>query len=171
MSWLSEDVTTLLVRELEGFGRELDLFPDDASIWSVVPGVTNSAGTLALHVAGNLQHYVGAVLGGTGYVRDRPHEFACRDGSRESLKAELDAAARVVRDVLSRLPEQAYLGTYPDSPVPGTDIPTRRFLLHLCSHAAMHLGQVGYLRRALTGRDESAGPASVRALGIEKWKR
>jgi len=164
MPHVADDIVTLLIRELEGFGRELDLFPDDATVWSVVPGVTNSAGNLALHVAGNLQHYVGAVLGGTAYVRDRPHEFACRDGSRESLKAELDAAARVVRDVMSRLPEATYDRAYPDSPIPGMDVATRRFLLHLCSHAAMHLGQVGYLRRVLTGRDESAGPASVRAL-------
>ena len=62
---LAGHMSDLLVRELEGLRREIALFPDDASIWRTVPGVTNSAANLALHVAGNLQHFVGRVLGGT----------------------------------------------------------------------------------------------------------
>jgi hypothetical protein len=64
MSDMTNDVTKLLIRELEGFKRELALFPDDESVWRTAPGVTNSAGNLALHVAGGLQYLVGAVLGG-----------------------------------------------------------------------------------------------------------
>ncbi len=71
MNILTTDVRSLLVRELEGFKREIALFPDDASVWKTVPGVTNSAGNLAMHVAGGLQHFIGGVLGGSGYVRNR----------------------------------------------------------------------------------------------------
>ena len=35
----------------------------------------NSVGHLVLHLTGNLNHYIGALVAGTGYVRDRPHEF------------------------------------------------------------------------------------------------
>src|SRR4051812_12794262 len=35
----------------------------------------NSAGHLLLHLTGNLNHYIGANIAGTGYVRDRPLEF------------------------------------------------------------------------------------------------
>ena len=70
-AWLE----AILVRELEALKRELAAYPSDADVWATPPGVSNSGGTLALHLAGNLQHYVGAMLGGSGYVRDRAAEF------------------------------------------------------------------------------------------------
>ena len=97
MSPFAADIALTLVRELEGFKRELAHFPDDESVWSTPPGVTNAAGNLALHVAGNLQHFIGAVLGGTGYVRNRDLEFGQRSGLRENIYAELDAAISVAR--------------------------------------------------------------------------
>ena len=72
----TDDVRCLLVRELEGFRREIALFPSDDLLWRGAPGVTNAAGNLALHVAGNLQHFVGACLGKTRYVRNRDAEFS-----------------------------------------------------------------------------------------------
>src|SRR5262245_65601075 len=82
MSDFGQDVKTLLTREIDGFKRELDLFADDESIWRTAPGVTNSAGNLALHVAGGLQYLVGTVLGRGHYVRDRDAEFSRRTGTR-----------------------------------------------------------------------------------------
>src|ERR1700694_812056 len=105
MSDTVRDVTTLLTRELEGFKREIALFPDDETIWRTLPGVTNSAANLAIHVAGGLQYLVGSVLGGTGYVRDREREFGRRSGSRGEVTAELDRALAVVREVLPRVSE------------------------------------------------------------------
>ena len=46
------------------------------TLWQTMPGLTNTAGNLALHVAGNLQHYVGTELGNTAYKRDRNLEFS-----------------------------------------------------------------------------------------------
>ena len=97
MNDCSSDITRLLLRELEGFKRELDLFADEDSLWRTVPGVTNSAANLALHVAGGLQYLVGSVLGQTGYVRDRDAEFNRRGGTRAEVHAELDRAAAVVQ--------------------------------------------------------------------------
>src|SRR5580704_7064460 len=90
MTNIAGDLGVLLTRELDGFKRELELFPDDQSVWRTVPGVTNSAGNLALHVAGGLQYLIGEVLGGTGYVRNRDAEFGRRSGARSELIAELD---------------------------------------------------------------------------------
>jgi DinB superfamily len=153
----------VLVREVEGFEREVRLFPDDESLWRTAPGVTNAAGTLALHLAGNLQHYIGAVLGGSGYVRDRAAEFNRRNVPRDAVLAELAAARRIVRETLPALPPARL-----DEPYPGDlgalRMPTGRFLLHLCAHAALHLGQAGYLRRMLTGSSESAGPLPIKDL-------
>lgn len=160
---MASDITRLLSRELEGFKRELALFPDETVMWSTVPGVANSAANLALHVAGGLQYLVGAVLGGTGYVRDREAEFARRGLAREAVYAELDRAETVVRDVLARLPEATFEAPFPE-PVLGVSFVTRLFLLHLCVHAGFHLGQAGYLRRALTGDSSSSGPVPLAPL-------
>jgi len=164
MSNLAQDITTLLVRELEGFKRELELFPDDETLWRTVPGVNNSAGNLAMHVAGGLQYLVGSVLGQTGYVRNRELEFARRSGTRAELAAEIDRTIAVVRDVLARVPESALLAPYPE-PILGLTFGTRLGLLHLCAHAAFHLGQAGYLRRVLTGEAaQSSGPLPLTPL-------
>jgi uncharacterized damage-inducible protein DinB len=158
-----DDVRRVLVRELGAFAREVELFPDDETLWRTPPGVTNSAGNLALHACGNLRHFVGAVLGGTGYVRDRPAEFATRSGRREDVARALRETADVVASVLPRLSASVLDAPYPE-PHDGVQIPCGRFLLHLCTHLAFHLGQAGYLRRALTGDGRSSGGISLRAL-------
>ena len=158
-----EWISLLLTRELSTFSRELELFQDEALIWATAPGVSNSAGTLTLHVCGNLQHYVGAVLGNTGYVRDRDLEFSARDIPRSLLQANLARTAEVVRTVLTDLPDQKLRDDYPDI-LGGPRLPTGLFLLHLTTHLAFHLGQAGYLRRILTGANESSGALSMQAL-------
>jgi len=62
-----EFLARILVRDLNAVRRELEAYPDEQSVWALPPGVTNSGGTLAMHIAGNVQHFIGAVLGGSGY--------------------------------------------------------------------------------------------------------
>jgi hypothetical protein len=161
----AHDIGQLLTRELEGFKREIQLFPDDESVWRTAPGVTNSAGNLALHVAGGLEYLVGSVLGGTGYVRNRDAEFGRRSGTRAELVEALDHAIVVVRDVLPRLPQDRLAADYPE-PVLGVRFRTGLFLMHLCAHAALHLGQAGYLRRVTTGDVTSSGPLPLAPLAL-----
>jgi hypothetical protein len=163
MASIAGDVMALLTRELDGFKRELELFPDDESVWGTLPGITNSAGNLALHVAGGLQYLIGGVLGGTGYVRNREAEFARRSGARSEVIAELDRALAVVRGVLPQLSDGALAADFPE-PVLGVTFRTGRFLLHLCAHAAFHLGQAGYLRRVMTGHSSTSGPLPLGPL-------
>jgi len=160
---LAMDIARLLTRELDGFARELELFPEEAMLWHTAPGLTNSAGNLALHVAGNLQHFVGRMLGGTLYLRDRDAEFGTRGASRAAVLAELREAARAVRDTLDRLDVSTLEMPMPGAP-PGLHTRTDLFLLHLVAHTAFHLGQAGYLRRLLTGNGASAEPLPLRVL-------
>jgi len=160
---LIDDVRRILVRELEALAREVELFPDDDTLWRTAPGIANSAGNLALHACGNLKHFVGAVLGGTGYVRDRPTEFATRAGRREDVARQLRETAEVVAASLARVPESALAAPYPE-PHDGVQLPGGRYLLHLCVHLAFHVGQAGYLRRALTGDARTSGAVSLKAL-------
>ena len=160
----TRNLQILLVRELRAFERELTLFPDEALLWQALPGVTNSVGNLAAHVCGNLQHFVGRVLGGTGYVRQRDVEFSRRSGSRAELVAEIDATIAMIERVLPTLGPERLAADYPET-VGGHRFETGLFLQHLSVHLAMHLGQAGYLRRILTGDATTADPVSVRAIG------
>lgn len=163
MTPLAADLLLLFRRDLRCVIREVELFPDDAALWRTVPGIANSAGNLALHLAGNLQHFVGSVLGGTGYIRQREREFAQREGTRASISAELEATLAAVEVGLTALTAEAQAAIFP-TPVGPHRPPTAIFLMHLATHLAFHLGQVGYLRRALTGDAASAGGMSVAEL-------
>ena len=163
MTPLATDLLLMFRRELRCLIREVELFPDDATLWRTVPGITNSAGNLALHLAGNLQHFVGAVLGATGYMRQREREFAQREGTRASVIADLEATIAAVEAGLAALPAEVQTATFP-APVGPYRPPTGIFLMHLATHLAFHLGQVGYLRRTLTGDPASAGGMSVADL-------
>lgn len=152
-----------IARDLATFEAEVNLFPDDEALWRTLPGVANAAGSLAQHVCGNLRHFVGATLGGTGYVRDRDREFRERGLSRALVAANLRETAGVVAATLPRLSPDALGAAYPFA-VGGVVPRTGDFLLHLGAHLAFHLGQAGYLRRALTGDATSTSPLSPGVL-------
>src|SRR5258705_10883161 len=95
-----DDLRVMLARELGAFQREIELFPDDELLWETPPGIVNPAGNLALHVCGNLKHFVGALLGGTGYVRNRDLEFSRRSGTPAELVNELRAPPEIVDGTL-----------------------------------------------------------------------
>lgn len=149
----------ILVRDIRGLMTELEAYPADAAVWQTVPGVTNSGGTLALHVAGNIQYFIGAVLNSSGFVRDRDAEFASRGLPRTKLLMELDAAIMAVQQTLPRLTAAELAAEYP-VPVAGRSVGTTDLLLHLAAHLGYHLGQVDYHRRFITGD----GPLSVVSL-------
>lgn len=157
------DLRIMIGRELGAFQREIELFPNDELVWKTTPGILNSAGNLALHVCGNLQYFVGALLGESGYVRNRDLEFSRRSGTRAELVAELQKTAGVVDATLSRLTESAFVADLPEAKR-SMVFKAHTFLIHLCAHLAFHLGQAGYLRRVLTGDSTSSGPMSIDEL-------
>ena len=165
MSRTAADFSLSLVRELEGVKRELALFHDDAAVWTTIPGITNSAGNLALHLAGNLQYFIGTVLGRTGYVRNRELEFGRTSWSRAEIYAELDAAIAIVSRVLPSISDATLDQEFPEA-VMGSKFRTGTFLVHLVAHAGFHLGQAGYLRRVLTGDATSSGPIPLGPLAL-----
>lgn len=159
LAWLE----SILVRELQALRRELEAYADEADIWKTPPGIANSGGTLALHLAGNLQHYLGAVLGGSGYVRDRPAEFSTRDLSRAELVAGVDAAVAAVRSTLGSRPVLDLNAPFPET-VGGFSASTGDFLIHLAAHLAYHLGQVDYHRRLVTGTNQAVRTVAIGEL-------
>ena len=67
----------ILLRDLEILKNEVKL-TENSLLYLVPNGVTNSIGNLSLHLCGNLRHFIGSVIGGSGYVRDRDKEFSDR---------------------------------------------------------------------------------------------
>jgi uncharacterized damage-inducible protein DinB len=165
MAPLSSLLTTQIVRELQAFIREIEAFPSDDSVWHTRRGVTNSAGNLALHVCGNLQDFVGRVLGGTSYVRNREQEFVQREGTRAGIVAELNATIDVIKAALPEVTDETLAAAYPMQ-IHGTSLNTAAFLVHLAAHLAFHLGQAGYLRRIITGDNTSTNPLPVAAISL-----
>jgi len=146
---MTESLAGLFRRDLGRLVQELHAFPDDETLWRTAPGVTNSAGNLTLHLEGNLREYIGRMLGGIAYARERAREFGATGLSANDLLARVEAIADWVPGVLAALPPEALHAPYPD--VPGAlRTSTEQFLLSLYGHLNYHLGQIGYLRRILT---------------------
>ena len=160
---LTSYLSNLITRELRALTREIQSFPDDDTLWQTPPGVTNSAGTLALHLAGNLQHYLGAKLGGSSYRRDRDAEFSRRGVSREELVGEVERAISAVEEALPKLTSEMLDADFPEA-VGGQTVRTEEFLLHLVTHLAYHLGQLDYHRRLVTGETGQIGAVAVKEL-------
>lgn len=146
----STDLLTLFQRDLQILRKEIGSFTREADLWRTLPGIANSAGNLCLHLCGNLRHYIGHVLGGEDYVRDRPREFAAKDLPKAQLLEELDRTLASVERGLARVSEDALRAPFPAS-LPMESSSTGHFLLHLYGHFNLHLGQVNYLRRILEG--------------------
>jgi hypothetical protein len=162
---VAADVAAAIDRELRALRREIESYPDERQIWEQVPGIPNSGGTLALHVAGNLQHYAGARWAGTGYVRDRDAEFARRGVSRSEIIEEIERARAAVAVGLARVDDAQTVEDYPE-PIAQEWIRTGDYLVHLAVHLAYHLGQLDIHRRVVTGSSEGVGairPAELRS--------
>lgn len=149
-------IAGILDRDLQALRREVEAYPDERSLWETVPGIINTAGTLVLHLTGNIQHYFGALLGGTGYVRDRPAEFARRDVPRADLLRQIDAARSAVRVGLASFSDGQLAAEYPEA-IAGVRVTTGDYLVHLATHFAYHLGQLDYHRRVVTRNQTGVG--------------
>jgi uncharacterized damage-inducible protein DinB len=156
-------IAAIFERDLQALRREVEAYPDDRALWRAVPGITNTAGTLVLHLTGNLQHYLGARLGETGYVRDRAAEFARRDVPRAELLREIEAARSAARAGLAHLSDPQLAAAYPET-IAGVRVATGEYLVHLTTHFAYHLGQLDYHRRVVTGNQSGVGAMSPTEL-------
>ncbi|MDA1081653.1 MAG: DinB family protein [Gemmatimonadetes bacterium] len=157
------DYARLIGRELATVRDQLLAYPDTASIWALPPGLPNSAGTLALHIAGNLRWFIGTQLGGGTYVRDREAEFSSRNIERDELVRVVEAAADEVTRALAMLDDDRLDQPFPLE-VGGARLPIGRFVAHLAVHLGYHLGQIDYHRRIVTGVNKSLGALAPSAL-------
>jgi uncharacterized damage-inducible protein DinB len=151
---MATDMTTLaqtaLIEGLEHLRDQVRTLAEPLSeqaFWTKPLDPGNSVGHLVLHLTGNLRHFVGAQLGGSGYMRDREREFTeTRVPSKAEALAELDNAVATFRKVVSGLSAEQLAAPHPEA----------RFgvvmnaLVHLLGHFALHRGQMSYIVRLVT---------------------
>ena len=145
---VSQVLRTILNRDLNKLRQEIASYKQESNLWRVDKDIANSAGNLCLHLVGNLNTYIGATLGNSGYVRNRDLEFSAKGVAQEELLRKIDDTIQIVDKVLSTLTEEQLKQEYPMQ-VLAEKTSTEFFLVHLATHLTYHLGQVNYHRRLL----------------------
>jgi uncharacterized damage-inducible protein DinB len=140
-------LSELYERDLNKLKQEIEQYSDEADLWKKSGSIPNSAGNLCQHLCGNLRHFIGAVLGNSGYVRDRDSEFSREDVSRAALIGEIDATLTDVKSTLEGLSDDILASDYPIDVFGKGAFKTDWFLVHLATHFNYHLGQLDYHRR------------------------
>ena len=143
-----DSLNSLFQRDLDKLEKEISSYVNEADLWVVKREISNSAGNLALHICGNLQHFIGKGLGKSSYERNREFEFNANNVSREDIISQIELSKDAINTTFSLLSSADLKKTYPIELRP-EKFTTEYFLLHLAGHLNYHLGQVNYHRRLI----------------------
>ena len=145
---LKETLKKIYRRDLEKLRQEIASYQKEENLWRTEKGITNSAGNLCLHLIGNLNAFIGAEIGKSGYVRNRDLEFSTKETPKSELLQMIDETLNTVESALESMTEDQFDEEYPlivfEAPMT-----TGYFLVHLTTHLTYHLGQINYHRRLL----------------------
>ena len=145
---LIETLKSLFNRDLNKLKVEIESYQNENQLWAIDKNISNSGGNLCLHLIGNINTYIGAEIGKTGYVRNRPLEFSLKDIPKSELIGKIEETIIVVNNTLNLLSEEDLNAIYPQI-VFEKEMTTGFFFVHLSTHLAYHLGQINYHRRLL----------------------
>jgi len=137
----------IFLRDLLAVRKEVSSFKDEALLWEIMPSTTNSAGHLCLHLVGNLNHFIGAGLGKTGYTRNRDLEFTSSPISREAVLMRIYDCLEMLEKVFANLDDSVLSKDFPLPWRAEEYYNTHFMLVQLAAHLNYHLGQVNYCRR------------------------
>lgn len=143
-----DTLIALFERDLTKLILEIELYNHEDAIWKVENNISNSAGTLTLHLIGNLNAFIGKEIGKTDYIRHRELEFSQRNIPRRELIEGINKTISVIKDSLTPLSNEDLQKDYPV--LKFAEVTSTEYLLvHLLNHLNYHLGQVNYHRRLL----------------------
>ena len=146
---LKKALLEIYERDLNTLKEEINLYSNEDDIWTTRGEIKNSAGNLCLHIIGNLNHFIGAMIGQNNYVRDRESEFLSNGTTRNELTQGIENTIEVVKNVLNNLPTESFDEKYPVE-MNGKEVTIDFALLHLLAHFSYHLGQINYHRRLIS---------------------
>ncbi len=149
MNHFIESTSKILLRDLDKLEKEISLYPTLNSLWEVRGEIKNPGGNLCLHLCGNLQHFIGAILGNSGYVRNREKEFSLTGLSAKDLVREVITTKEAIKNAMAKMDPAQLEKNYPIL-VFEEPMTTMYFLIHLTAHLEYHLGQINYHRRLLS---------------------
>ncbi len=145
---MTESIKSLFTRDLNQLKKEIESYQNKEAIWKIDKDILNSAGNLSLHLVGNINHFIGAILGNSGYVRNRELEFSLKNIPKTELILQIEKTIKIVHSSLDQLSEEDLKKEYPIEAL-GYPMTTEYFLIHLFGHLNYHLGQINYHRRLL----------------------
>lgn len=143
-----KSLESIFSRDLAKLSKEIELYKDENIIWHYEKNIANSAGNLCLHLVGNLNTYIGAEIGKTGYVRNRESEFTSKGVERSVLIQMVSETNKTVKESFLNFNTDLLQTEYPLL-VFDTKTSYEFFLIHLATHLNYHLGQINYHRRLL----------------------
>lgn len=146
---MKDSLVQLFTRDLDKLQKELQVYANEDAIWKIDKSIKNSAGNLAIHIIGNLNHFVGAILGNSGYDRQRDKEFGDKNIPRKLILEQLDDVKETIEKVISSLTENDLKKEYSINVFKKDSMSTEYFLIHLYGHLNYHLGQINYHRLLL----------------------
>jgi Protein of unknown function (DUF1572) len=123
----------------------------EEQIWWRPNEASNSIGNLILHLNGNVGQWLVASFNKEEDTRNRPAEFAAREGATAAellakLGATLDAAAKV----LDGLTQEELLAPYE---IQGYHVRGLDAVYQVVEHFGLHYGQIVYITKLLTQKD------------------
>jgi uncharacterized damage-inducible protein DinB len=145
---LTKTLKALYRKNLEKLKEEIATYKNEDNIWLTEKSITNSAGNLCLHLIGNLNTYIGAEIGKTGYIRKRDLEFSLKKIPRSELLEKIEATICIVEKAIDIVKEDELDKEYPLL-VFAEKTSTGYLLVHLAVHLGYHIGQINYHRRLL----------------------
>ncbi len=148
---MTNAISTAYAMKIADLKKEIESYTDEANIWKTADGITNSGGNLCLHLVGNLNHFIGAILGNTGFVRKRENEFSDTGLSRNELLSMVDDVAGVIETTLKEMNDATLGEDYPEV-LFEKQMDKLTVLTYMSGHLSYHLGQLNYHRRLLDRR-------------------
>lgn len=145
---LTKTLIKIFTRDLNKLKIEIDAYKREENLWLLDKEIKNSAGNLCLHLVGNLNHFIGAILGDSGYIRQRNLEFSLKNVLKTELLQQIDDTMQLVENELVKLTAEDLEKQYPMD-VFKEPMSTEFFLVHLSTHLSYHLGQINYHRRLI----------------------
>jgi Protein of unknown function (DUF1572) len=155
---LSSTIAADFAAYYEYIGEQVHKWTDPLTqeeFWHNPYGYGNSAGHLILHITGNLNYYIGARVGETGYVRNRDREFTDREKpGKAKVMCAFDETIAMVAATARKQQPQGWLATYSADREPEAQ---ERFMIFLrcAGHAYHHVGQLIFLSKELAKQQET----------------
>lgn len=137
----------LYKKELEKLRQEILAYTSDDQLW-IPAGQGLPAGNLCMQLTGTLQHFIGNLIGDSGYIRNKEAELKARNLSRERLLEEIDNTTTVVVNTLEEVSKTELQKVFPTTEFE-EPVTTEYYLLHLLNLLSHYSGQIRYHRLAL----------------------